>query len=120
EVSPGRGDGAGAHVGADHFLRRHRTPADAAALKPDRLRLRNFAAEAWRVDVGEVVGDRRLPGHAAPHCGEAGIDDAVHDVAPGRRLNAGQFMLMTVWVSVEAPSIALALAWKLRCAAISI
>src|SRR3546814_994212 len=29
-------------------------------------------------------------------------------------------MLMTVWVSVDAPSIALALAWKLRWAAISI
>ena len=61
KVAAGGEHRTGAHVGADHFLRRHGTGIDAAALQPERLRLRHVAAKAGRLGIGKIVGDRRLP-----------------------------------------------------------
>src|SRR3546814_7138144 len=81
----------------------------------------DVGGESRRWRVRQVGGKCRLPGYAAPHSGKAGIDEAVHLVSPGRRRSAArQRMPMIVWVSCDAPSIALAFAWKLRCADISI
>src|SRR3546814_14002822 len=107
-------------VGAEHFLGHHGARVEPAAVEPQRLRIGDVGAEARSLRVRQIVGDRRLPGHAAPHRGKAGIDEAVHLVSPGRRRSAArQRMPMIVWVSCDAPSIALAFAWKLSYADLS-
>src|SRR3546814_10158769 len=78
EVAARLGDGAGAHVGAKHFLGHQGARVEPAAVEPQRLRIGNVGAESRRLRVRQIVGDRRLPGHAAPHRGKAGIDEAVH------------------------------------------
>src|SRR3546814_18237200 len=52
-------------VGAEHFLGHHGARVEPAAVEPQRLRIGDVGAEARSLRVRQIVGDRRLPGHAA-------------------------------------------------------
>ena len=90
-------------------------PAD-----PARRGVEDLGAKAGGIDVGEIVRNRRLPGHRAAHRGTGNIDETIHACGPCLVRISDQVRIWTmVCVMLDAVSIAFALAWKLRWAEMS-